>query len=187
MTLVIRQTAAASEYLHVRSTITPVRLMRRSGTLIEAGGYVRGRSLKVEPARHASPFAWAPGLVIWEVTRACALKCAHCRADAVARRDPNELTTEQAKCLMRQVADFGTPPPAYPRRSARRRFSFWPISSVAFRFSSRPPKHHTIGACPPPCGSVSTMATGSCSSITWAIFVRVGSCRWRAATCVTAT
>ncbi len=37
----------------------------------------------------------APFLVIWEVTRACALACVHCRADAIARRDPRELTTEE--------------------------------------------------------------------------------------------
>jgi MoaA/NifB/PqqE/SkfB family radical SAM enzyme len=56
-------------------------------------------------------FSKAPRLVIWEVTRACALKCAHCRAEAIARRDPNELTTAQAKSLMDQVAAFGTPSP----------------------------------------------------------------------------
>lgn len=31
-------------------------------------------------------FTRAPFLVIWEVTRACALACVHCRADAIARR-----------------------------------------------------------------------------------------------------
>jgi MoaA/NifB/PqqE/SkfB family radical SAM enzyme len=30
-------------------------------------------------------FNQAPFLVIWEVTRACALACVHCRADAIAR------------------------------------------------------------------------------------------------------
>lgn len=58
-----------------------------------------------------SRYALAPRLVIWEVTRACALKCAHCRADAIARRDPNELTTAAARDLLRQVAAFGSPPP----------------------------------------------------------------------------
>jgi MoaA/NifB/PqqE/SkfB family radical SAM enzyme len=41
-------------------------------------------------------FDHAPFLVIWEVTRACALACVHCRADAIPRRDPHELTTEEA-------------------------------------------------------------------------------------------
>jgi hypothetical protein len=42
-----------------------------------------------------SDFNRAPFLVIWEVTRACALACVHCRADAIHRRDPRELTTEE--------------------------------------------------------------------------------------------
>jgi radical SAM protein len=45
------------------------------------------------------------------VTRACALACVHCRADAIARRDPRELTTEEGFRLIDQVRDFGSPPP----------------------------------------------------------------------------
>lgn len=56
-------------------------------------------------------FERAPFLVIWEVTRACALACLHCRADAIARRDPRELTTEEGFRLIDQVRSFGTPPP----------------------------------------------------------------------------
>ncbi|HAQ08884.1 MAG TPA: radical SAM/SPASM domain-containing protein, partial [Bacillus bacterium] len=33
-----------------------------------------------------------PYIVIWEVTRACQLKCVHCRADAQNKPDPRELT-----------------------------------------------------------------------------------------------
>ncbi len=56
-------------------------------------------------------FATTPFLVIWEVTRACALACVHCRADAIARRDPRELTTEEGFRLMDQVRSFGERPP----------------------------------------------------------------------------
>jgi radical SAM protein len=49
-------------------------------------------------------FNRAPFLVIWEVTRACALACVHCRADAIACRDPRELTTEEGFRLIDQVA-----------------------------------------------------------------------------------
>ena len=37
------------------------------------------RTLHLDPADR-------PFIVIWEVTRACALACAHCRADAITRR-----------------------------------------------------------------------------------------------------
>ena len=56
-------------------------------------------------------FERAPFLVIWEVTRACALACVHCRADAIARRDPRELTTAEGHGLVDQVCAFGSPPP----------------------------------------------------------------------------
>ncbi len=50
-------------------------------------------------------------IVIWEVTRACALVCLHCRADAQHRRNPHELTTAQGKELLDDIAAFGRPFP----------------------------------------------------------------------------
>ncbi len=58
-------------------------------------------------------FDQTPFLVIWEVTRACALACVHCRADAIPRRDPRELTTAEARALVDQVCAFGSPPPLF--------------------------------------------------------------------------
>lgn len=54
-------------------------------------------------------FNQAPFLVIWEVTRACALKCLHCRAEAQYHRDPRELTTEEGKALIREIREMGAP------------------------------------------------------------------------------
>ena len=56
-------------------------------------------------------FSRAPFIVIWEVTRACALACVHCRADAIARRDPHELTTAEGFRLIDQIKSFGAPLP----------------------------------------------------------------------------
>jgi radical SAM protein len=58
-------------------------------------------------------FDRSPFLVIWEVTRACALACLHCRADAIARRDPRELSTAEALRLIDDVRAFGDPPPLF--------------------------------------------------------------------------
>jgi radical SAM protein len=58
-------------------------------------------------------FSQAPFIVIWETTRACALACVHCRADALARRDPRELTTEEGCRLIDQVVAFGPPYPLF--------------------------------------------------------------------------
>jgi radical SAM protein len=51
-------------------------------------------------------FNRAPFLVIWETTRACALACVHCRADAIPCRDPRELTTDEGFRLIDQVKAF---------------------------------------------------------------------------------
>ncbi len=52
-----------------------------------------------------------PFIVIWEVTRACALACAHCRADAMVHRDPRELTTAEGLALLDDLAALGAPRP----------------------------------------------------------------------------
>lgn len=54
-------------------------------------------------------FEKAPFLLIWEVTRACALACRHCRASAEDRRDPRELTTDEGRRLLDDTAAMGTP------------------------------------------------------------------------------
>lgn len=54
-------------------------------------------------------FDRAPFLVIWEVTRACALACKHCRASAEDVRHPDELTTEEGFHLLDDIAEMGTP------------------------------------------------------------------------------
>ncbi len=50
-----------------------------------------------------------PFIVIWEVTRACALKCLHCRAEAQPLADPRQLTHEEGKNLIDQIAEMGDP------------------------------------------------------------------------------
>ncbi len=45
-------------------------------------------------------FSVAPRIVIWEMTRACALACRHCRAEAIPHRDAAELTTTEAFALV---------------------------------------------------------------------------------------
>ncbi len=51
-----------------------------------------------------------PFIIIWEVTRACDLVCAHCRAEAIPARNPGELTTVEGMQLIDQIAGIGPPP-----------------------------------------------------------------------------
>jgi len=52
-----------------------------------------------------------PMLVYWEITRACSLACRHCRAEAIATPDENELTHSEGMKLLGQIAAFGRPAP----------------------------------------------------------------------------
>ncbi len=51
-----------------------------------------------------------PVVVFWELTRACALACRHCRASAQPKRNPEELTTEECFQVMDDLALFDLPP-----------------------------------------------------------------------------
>ena len=48
-------------------------------------------------------------VVVWNVTRACNLKCIHCYARAVERTDDKELSHDQGIALIDDLADFGVP------------------------------------------------------------------------------
>lgn len=52
-----------------------------------------------------------PFIVIWEVTRACALVCRHCRADAQHEPHPDQLSTEEGKRLLDALASYDAPLP----------------------------------------------------------------------------
>lgn len=54
-------------------------------------------------------FDHRPFLVFWELTRACALACRHCRAEAQPRRHPQELTGVESLGLIAQLAELAPP------------------------------------------------------------------------------
>lgn len=50
-----------------------------------------------------------PFTVAWELTRACAFACLHCRAEAQPRRSPQELTTAEALRVVDELAELRPP------------------------------------------------------------------------------
>jgi len=52
-------------------------------------------------------YSQTPFLVYWELTRACDLACRHCRAEAMAQRNPAELTLSEAKAVLEKIRKFG--------------------------------------------------------------------------------
>jgi Fe-coproporphyrin III synthase len=48
-------------------------------------------------------------IVVWNLTRTCNLKCIHCYTDSEARQYPNELSTDEAKSVLDDLAEFKVP------------------------------------------------------------------------------
>jgi AdoMet-dependent heme synthase len=65
----------------------------------------------MRPRRQPLDFDSRPILVFWESTRACGLACRHCRASAIARPLPGELTDGDAERFLGSLAGFGSPRP----------------------------------------------------------------------------
>lgn len=65
------------------------------------------------PRSRTSPGNWdfdqRAFLVFWEITRACALACGHCRAEAQSHRHPLELSSAEASRLIAQLAAWKPP------------------------------------------------------------------------------
>ena len=59
------------------------------------------------PVRSESTFDHAPVIAIWELTRACDLACRHCRAGAMPRPDPAELSSAEGLELIDQLQELG--------------------------------------------------------------------------------
>ena len=64
------------------------------------------------PARPtgALDYAKAPVVLFWEITKACALACRHCRAEAQPKRHPLELTTAECFRAVDEIARFSPKP-----------------------------------------------------------------------------
>lgn len=54
-------------------------------------------------------FSEPPYTVIWEVTQACDLACVHCRACAQPKRNPLELSLDEGKRLIDEIAQMQVP------------------------------------------------------------------------------
>lgn len=63
----------------------------------------------MNPQIQTVDFNERPFLAIWEVTQACDLTCVHCRAAAQPLRNPMELTTDEGKDLIDQIATMQVP------------------------------------------------------------------------------
>src|SRR5215471_8400344 len=63
----------------------------------------------MKPNDTVMDFNERPYIAIWEVTQACDLACVHCRACAQPKRHPLELSTDEGKCLIDEIAEMKVP------------------------------------------------------------------------------
>ncbi|MCC6425068.1 MAG: radical SAM protein [Phycisphaerales bacterium] len=72
------------------------------------------RITQIDPPEHerlglADSAAERRPIVVWNLTRTCNLKCLHCYSDSEAMRYPGELSTDQCKRVLEDLADFHVP------------------------------------------------------------------------------
>ena len=79
------------------------------GTVEPSDALRYGRRSKDLPSHLLQFSADKRPVVVWNVTRACNLRCMHCYAKAQRQRGPDELTHEEGIALLDDLADFGVP------------------------------------------------------------------------------
>ncbi|HUS18984.1 MAG TPA: TIGR04053 family radical SAM/SPASM domain-containing protein [Terriglobales bacterium] len=83
-------------------------------------------------------FDQRPLVVIWEMTRACDLACFHCRASADPVCKPGELSTEEARKLIRDIAALKPPIFVMTGGDPLKRADVYELVSYAAAYGLRP-------------------------------------------------
>ena len=73
---------------------------------------------------------YAPFLIVWDFTHKCNLKCKHCYSNSGAIRE-EELTTQQAKDVVDQIADAGVTALAFSGGEPLTRKDFFEVARYA--------------------------------------------------------
>lgn len=68
-----------------------------------------GDELRYGRQGHLAPPTEARPIVVWNCTRRCNLSCIHCYADAASGEADREMSTEEGKNFIRQLAEFNVP------------------------------------------------------------------------------
>ncbi|MBM2826460.1 MAG: Fe-S oxidoreductase [Dehalococcoidia bacterium] len=66
-------------------------------------------NLSASPSYFDVDFNQTPFTLAWEITRACALNCIHCRAEAQKKHHPQELTKAEGLSFIDQIVEMGKP------------------------------------------------------------------------------
>ena len=79
------------------------------GSAVATGRGVRPGTSRAARAFEERTGVKAPRIVAWEITRSCNLACAHCRAAARCEPYPGELSLDECKALIDDIASIADP------------------------------------------------------------------------------
>lgn len=100
-----------------------------------------GDSLRYTKSAHAMRNGAGEGMgpvVVWNSTKTCNLKCRHCYMSSDSRKYQNELTTEEAKAFIDDLADFHVPVLLFSGGEPLIRPDFFELAEYAQKKGVRP-------------------------------------------------
>ena len=100
-----------------------------------------GDTLRYTSDAHKAKNGVRPGagpVVVWNSTRTCNLKCRHCYMSSDAKKYANELTTEEAKQFIDDLADFKVPVLLFSGGEPLIRPDFFELADYAAKKGVRP-------------------------------------------------
>ncbi len=95
------------------------------------GQSTSGDSLRYARTAHRRP------VVVWNCTRRCNLRCLHCYSASENRAYPNELTNEQAKDVIKDLAEFEIPVLLFSGGEPLMRRDLFGLASIASNYGTK--------------------------------------------------
>ena len=96
------------------------------------------RSTWGDTLRYATPFEQRKPIVVWNSTRRCNLKCVHCYSQSCNEDYEGELTNEQAKAMIRDLAAFKAPVLLFSGGEPLMRQDMYELGAYAKELGMRP-------------------------------------------------
>lgn len=97
-----------------------------------------GRKSADAPATYLQYTEDKKPVVVWNMSRRCNLKCIHCYADSENMDYPNELTTEEAKDMIRDLGEFKAPVLLFSGGEPLMREDIYELAELAIQCGIRP-------------------------------------------------
>ncbi len=104
-----------------------------SGDALRYGEKVTGHAAQIGTVPTAAPRSASARrpVVVWNLTRSCNLRCIHCYTDSEAKKYSGELSSEESRSVVDDLAAFGVPAVLLSGGEPLVRHDFWDLSAYA--------------------------------------------------------